>query len=133
MTSNPRALDVACAVLEGITPELRQNIRERGAELLAGLRAVQDELDGRITGVQGTGLLFSAELDGSRYKSYGAESIEEFMRYNGLNVIHGGENSLRFTPNFDISREEVDLIIEATRHALINGPVKASTDKAEAA
>ena len=55
------------------------------------------------------------------------------MRFNGLNVIHGGENSLRFTPNFDISKEEVDLIIEATRHALINGPVKASTEKAEAA
>jgi acetylornithine/succinyldiaminopimelate/putrescine aminotransferase len=133
MTSNPRALDVARAVLEGITPELRQNIRDRGAELLAGLRAVQQEMDGRITGVQGTGLLFSAELDGSRYKSYGAGSIEEFMRIHGLNVIHGGENSLRFTPNFDISRDEVDLIVEATRHAMLNGPEKASAEKAEAA
>ena len=133
MTSNPRALDVACAVLEGITPELRQNIRDRGAEALAGLRAVQDELDGRITGVQGTGLLFSAELDGSRYKSYGADSIEEFMRHHGLNVIHGGENSLRFTPNFDLSSEEVALIVDATKHAMLNGPVKASAEKAEAA
>jgi acetylornithine/succinyldiaminopimelate/putrescine aminotransferase len=133
MTSNPRALDVACAVLEGITPELRQNIRDRGAEVLAGLRAVQEELDGRITGVQGTGLLFSAELDGSRYKSYGAGSIEEFMRHHGLNVIHGGENSLRFTPNFDLSSEEVGLIVEATRQAMLNGPAKASVEKAEAA
>jgi acetylornithine/succinyldiaminopimelate/putrescine aminotransferase len=133
MTSNPRALDVACAVLEGITPELRQNIRDRGAEVLAGLRAVQEELDGRITGVQGTGLLFSVELDGSRYKSYGAGSIEEFMRHHGLNVIHGGENSLRFTPNFDLSSEEVDLIVEVTRHATLNGPVKAAAEKAEAA
>ena len=133
MTSNPRALDVACAVLEGITPEIRQNIRDRGAEVLAGLRAIQDELDGRITGVQGTGLLFSAELDGSRYKSYGAGSIEEFMRHHGLNVIHGGENSLRFTPNFDLSSEEVALIIDATKHAMLNGPVKASAEKAEAA
>ena len=133
MTSNPRALDVACAVLEGISPELRQNIRIRGAELLAGLRDVQQELDGAITGVQGTGLLFSAELDSSRYKSYGSDSIEEFMRYKGLNVIHGGENSLRFTPNFDISKEEVDLIVDATRNALLNGPVKSSIEKAEAA
>jgi acetylornithine/succinyldiaminopimelate/putrescine aminotransferase len=133
MTSSPRALDVACAVLEGITPELRQNIRDRGAEVLAGLRAVQEELDGRITGVQGTGLLFSAELDGSRYKSYGSGSIEEFMRYQGLNVIHGGENSLRFTPNFDMSREEVDLIVDATRDALLNGPAIASAEEAEAA
>jgi acetylornithine/succinyldiaminopimelate/putrescine aminotransferase len=133
MTSNPRALDVACAVLEGITPELRQNIRDRGAEVLAGLRAVQEELDGRITGVQGTGLLFSAELDGSRYKSYGAGSIEEFMRHHGLSVIHGGENSLRFTPNFDLNSEEVALIVEATKHAMLNGPAKASVEKAEAA
>jgi len=133
MTSNPRALDVACAVLEGITPELRRNIRDRGAEVLAGLRAVQEELDGRIIGVQGTGLLFSAELDGSRYKSYGAGSIEEFMRHHGLNVVHGGENSLRFTPNFDLSSEEVALIVEATKHAMLNGPVKASVEKAEAA
>src|SRR5690606_31207146 len=31
MTSNPRALDTACAVLELVTPELRENIRARGA------------------------------------------------------------------------------------------------------
>jgi acetylornithine/succinyldiaminopimelate/putrescine aminotransferase len=133
MTSNPRALDVACAVLQGITPELRRNINDRGAEVLEGLRAVQAELGGRITGVQGTGLLFSVELDGRRYKSYGADSVEEFMRYHGLNVIHGGENSLRFTPNFDMSSAEAKLIIDATRHALLNGPLKASAEEAEAA
>ncbi|MFC1690010.1 aminotransferase class III-fold pyridoxal phosphate-dependent enzyme [Pseudomonadota bacterium] len=133
MTSNPRALDVACAVLEGITPELRQNIRDRGAELVEGLAKLQEELDGRITGVQGTGLLFSAELDGSRFKSYGEGSIEEFMRFHGLNVIHGGENSLRFTPNFGITREEVQLIIDITRFAILNGPAKDVSKEAEAA
>jgi 4-aminobutyrate aminotransferase-like enzyme len=55
------------------------------------------------------------------------------MRYQGLNVIHGGENSLRFTPNFDMSREEVDLIVDATRDALLNGPAIASAEEAEAA
>jgi acetylornithine/succinyldiaminopimelate/putrescine aminotransferase len=133
MTANPRALDVACAVLEGITPELRQNIRDRGAELVEGLRKVQEELDGRITGVQGTGLLFSAELDGSRFTSYGAGSIEEFMRFHGLSVIHGGENSLRFTPNFGITREEVQLILDVTRFAMLNGPMKTVSNEAEAA
>ncbi len=133
MTSNPKALDVARAVLEGITPELRQNIRERGAELVKGLEALQEELDGRITGVQGTGLLFSCELDGSRFKAYGENSIEEFMRFHGLNVIHGGENSLRFTPNFDMTSEEAQLIIDITRHAILNGPMKATSEEAEAA
>jgi len=133
MTSNPRALDVACAVLEGLTTDIRRNIVERGDELVAKLKAMQQELDGRITGVQGTGLLFSVELDSNRYKSFGADSIEEYMRTHGLNVIHGGQNSLRFTPNFDLSSEEADLIVEATRQALLKGPVKASAEKAEAA
>jgi 4-aminobutyrate aminotransferase-like enzyme len=55
------------------------------------------------------------------------------MRHHGLNVIHGGENSLRFTPHFAITAEEVDLIVDATREAILNGPVKASSSEAEAA
>ncbi|MBT8047304.1 MAG: aminotransferase class III-fold pyridoxal phosphate-dependent enzyme [Xanthomonadales bacterium] len=133
MTTNPRALDVACAVLQGITPELRQNIRDRGVELVAKLKAVQKETGGRITAVQGTGLLVSAELDGSRYKSYGAGSTEEYMRYHGLNVIHGGQNSLRFTPAFGLTSEEVDLIVESTRQAVLSGPVRESAKSAVAA
>jgi 4-aminobutyrate aminotransferase-like enzyme len=46
------------------------------------------------------------------------------MRFNGINVIHGGSNALRYTPPFDITSEEIDLIIAATRDAIINGPSK---------
>lgn len=127
MTSNPRAMDVACAVLKSLTPELRNNIRLRGQEFVQKLLGLKDELGGAITGIQGTGLLFSAELDGSKYRGYGIDSIEEYMRINGINVIHGGENSLRYTPHFAITSEEVDLIIEATRTALLEGPVKAGS------
>ena len=124
MTTNPRALDIAIAVLNDITPELRQNIVDRGREFLEKLTALKDELDGGITKVQGTGLLCSAELDPARFKSYGAGSSEEYMRKHGINVIHGGTNALRFTPPFDIKSEEVDVIIQATRDALLNGPMK---------
>ncbi|MBT8039215.1 MAG: aminotransferase class III-fold pyridoxal phosphate-dependent enzyme [Xanthomonadales bacterium] len=133
MTTNPRAMDVAVAVLEGLTPELRQNIRERGAEAVVKMKAMAEDLGDRVTGVQGTGLLFSVGLDGNRYKAYGAESVEEYMRFNGISVIHGGENSLRYTPYFGITSEEVDLLVEATRQAILNGPVKVSSDKAAAA
>ncbi len=133
MTTNPRALDVACAVLELLTPELRQNIRQRGEEFLTRLRILQQELGDRITCIQGTGLLFSMELDSKRYLSCGADSIEEYMRMKGINVIHGGENSLRYTPHFNITSEEIDLLIDATRDALLNGPVKVSASKAQAA
>jgi acetylornithine/succinyldiaminopimelate/putrescine aminotransferase len=133
MTSNPRALDVACTVLDLLTEELRENIRERGRECLEKLQLLQAEMDGRITGVQGTGLLFSVGLDGSRYKSYGSQSVEEYIRIRGINVIHGGENSLRYTPHFRITSEEIDLMIDATRQALLKGPVKATASEAAAA
>ena len=50
----------------------------------------------------------------------------------GVGVIHGGTNSLRFTPHFGIGSDEVELMIEAVRHALTAGPRKA-VDAAKAA
>jgi 4-aminobutyrate aminotransferase-like enzyme len=122
MTTNPRGLDVAVAVLDAFTPELRSNIRDRGAELVERMEALAEELGDAITGVQGTGLLFSCEL-AERYKVYGTDSTEDYLRRNGLGVIHGGAHSLRYTPRFAVGADEVDLIIEVTRDALLNGPV----------
>jgi acetylornithine/succinyldiaminopimelate/putrescine aminotransferase len=133
MTTNPRAMDVACAVLNAVTPELRRNIRERGAEFLQRFRELQRELGDRITQVQGTGLLFSLELNSKQYKCYGADSTEEYLRMKGCNVIHGGQNSLRYTPHFGITSAEVELIVNATRDALLHGPMRSSASSAEAA
>ncbi|HEU0277711.1 MAG TPA: aminotransferase class III-fold pyridoxal phosphate-dependent enzyme [Rhodanobacteraceae bacterium] len=121
MTGNPRALDIACTVLGSITPELRTNIRDRGAEMVKKLKALQAELGGLITKVQGTGLLFSCEL-APEFKCTGAGSIEEYMREHGVNVIHGGVNSLRFTPHFAMNEAETDLLIDHVRQALKHGP-----------
>lgn len=121
MTSNPRALDTACAVLAKVTPELRDNIRERGAEAIRKLEALKDELGGMITKVQGTGLLFSCELS-PQFKCYGAGSTEEWLRERGIGVIHGGTNSLRFTPTFTITSEEIDLLVGMVGRALREGP-----------
>lgn len=121
MTTNPRAMDIATTVLRSLTPEIRANVRDKGIEALEKLNALKSELGGLITKVQGTGLLFSCELDAS-FKCYGAGSTEEFMRERGIGVIHGGTNSLRFTPHFAITSAELDLVIENIRFALLNGP-----------
>ncbi|HEX7062021.1 MAG TPA: aminotransferase class III-fold pyridoxal phosphate-dependent enzyme [Woeseiaceae bacterium] len=121
MTSNPRAMDVAVSVLDSITPAVRENIRERGRQLVAGLERVAAELGDAITRVQGTGLLLSCELNG-RYKCFGAGSTEDWLRRHGLGVIHGGVNSLRYTPWFLMSEPEVALVVDLTRRALIEGP-----------
>ena len=121
MTANPRALDVACEVLSKLTPALRANIRERGKQAVAGLEALKAELGGLVTKVQGTGLLFSCEL-APQFKGYGAGSSEEWLREQGLGVIHGGENSLRFTPRFDMGEDELQLVIQLVKRALLEGP-----------
>ena len=121
MTTNPRALDVACAVLDRITPQLRANIRERGREAVARLEALRAELGGLITGVQGTGLLFSCEL-APQFKCYGAGSTEEWLRERGIGVIHGGANSLRFTPRFELQSDEIELLVTMIGRALREGP-----------
>jgi len=119
MTTNPRALETAVAVLEQITPQLRANIKERGEEFVAKLKLLEQELPGTITKVQGTGLLLSAELDPSKFPVVGFEAVEPWCRRRGLGVIHGGHNALRFTPHFRITSEEIDLIIDIVRQALI--------------
>ena len=121
MTSNPRALDIAVAVLDNFTAEIRQNICDRGEELITKFEAMADELGDSVTGVQGTGLLLSCALN-ERYACHGAGSTEEYLRKKGLGVIHGGTNSLRYTPTFTMTSEEVDLVVALTREALQNGP-----------
>ena len=121
MTTNPRALDVALAVLEQVTPDVRENIRARGVEALERLEALRAELGGLITKVQGTGLLFSCEL-APQFKCYGAGSTEEWLRERGIGVIHGGVNSLRFTPTFTITSEELDMVVAMVGRALREGP-----------
>ena len=111
MTTNPRALDVACAVLAQLTPAAaRQHPRRAASEALAKLEKLKAELGGLITKVQGTGLLFSCEL-APQFKCYGAGSTEEWLRERGIGVIHGGANSLRFTPHFAIDSDEIDLLV----------------------
>ncbi|HEX3125497.1 MAG TPA: aminotransferase class III-fold pyridoxal phosphate-dependent enzyme [Rhodanobacteraceae bacterium] len=132
MSANPRALDIACAALEQLTPALRANIRQRGAAFLDRLNQLKAEMPGLITKVQGTGLLFSCEL-APQFKCYGAGSTEEWMRERGFGVIHGGLNSLRFTPHFAITQGEVDLLIDGVRQALLHGPRVSEPARAAAA
>jgi len=119
MTTNPRALETAITVLDNITPQLRQNIRDRGIEFVEKLNILFEEFPEYITKVQGTGLLCSIELRPDVLPVIGFEAVEPWCRRRGLGVIHGGKNALRFTPHFEITSEEIDLIIKIVREAII--------------
>ena len=119
MTTNPRALETAVEVLSKITPEMRSNILHRGEEFVEKLGKLRDEFPNDISLVQGSGLLLCAELDLERLPVVGFDCVEEWCRINGLGVIHGGQNALRFTPHFGITSDEIDLVIEVVRDCLI--------------
>ena len=124
METYSKALNAAqypLSVLAQLSPQLRDNIRARGVEAVEKLEKLKSELGGLITKVQGTGLLFSCEL-APQFKCYGAGSTEEWLRQRGLNVIHGGANSLRFTPHFNLDSEELDLLVRMVGQALREGP-----------
>jgi acetylornithine/succinyldiaminopimelate/putrescine aminotransferase len=118
MTGNPRAMEVACAVIDSITAETRANIRDRGRDLRLGFEQLAREVPGAIDRVVGTGLMVSAMLNPARYRVLGEGGFEQYLRTNGIEMIHGGETGLRFTPAFDITPAEVDLIISVVRRGL---------------
>jgi acetylornithine/succinyldiaminopimelate/putrescine aminotransferase len=135
MTGNPRAMEAACVVLDSITEEMRQNIRERGRDLVAGLEALAAEFPGAIDAVVGTGLMVSALLNPAQYKVLGHGGFEQYMRVHGIEMIHGGDTGLRFTPSFDITAAEVDLIVSVVRQGLVDlagavGPQEARIEAA---
>ena len=119
MTTNPRALETAVEVLSKVTPEMRANILHRGEEFVQKLNLLKDEFPNDIHLVQGSGLLLCAELDPHRLPVVGFDCVEEWCRINGLGVIHGGQNALRFTPHFGITSDEIDLVIDVVRDCLI--------------
>jgi 4-aminobutyrate aminotransferase-like enzyme len=82
------------------------------------LETLAAEFPSAILKTQGTGLLLSMELDSTKMKVVGHDQVEVWCRKNGLGVIHGGENALRYTPHFGITSEEIDLVIDITRQAI---------------
>ncbi len=119
MTTAPRALEVGCAVLDAVDESLRSNIRERGAQFLAGLTALADELGDVVVGVRGTGLMLCLELSPEFCRVTGAAGVEQELRRRGVHMIQGGSNGLRFTPHFGITAGEVELILGQVREVLL--------------
>merc|ERR1711874_952908 len=76
------------------------------------------ELPGVIIRVTGTGLLYQVKLD-PKIPVTAMDGVEMILRRRGVNVIHGGTNALRFTPNFDITQEEVDMQVAHVRQVIL--------------
>jgi acetylornithine/succinyldiaminopimelate/putrescine aminotransferase len=104
-------MDVGCAVLTALEQPLRDNIAQMGRLALEKFSALQTKYPAIITKVQGTGLLFSVSLAPEVANVVGENGIEKQLRQNGIGVIHGGHNALRFTPHFGLTEAELDLMV----------------------
>merc|ERR1719145_146464 len=128
MTGNPRACQVATASLKLLTPTIRANIRDMGNYCVQKYTELMKEIPEAIIRVNGTGLLYQVKLD-PKFEVTAMDGVEMTLRRRGVNVIHGGTNALRFTPNFDITKEEVDLHVSHVREVLLEKLGKAPQSK----
>lgn len=123
MTGNPRACMVSAAVLNCITPALRKNICDMGKYAVQKYEALQREFPQTVERVTGTGLLYAVKLNKNVFTVVAADGVEQILRRNGLGVIHGGENALRFTPHFNITTDEIDLQVDMVRDIVSRVPI----------
>jgi acetylornithine aminotransferase/acetylornithine/N-succinyldiaminopimelate aminotransferase len=93
---NPVAAAAAVAVVQAIDEDLLAHVRERGAELVTGLRALPG-----VRSVRGRGLLIGAELDRP------AGEVVDACRAEGLLVLSAGPDVLRLTPPLVVGADEV--------------------------
>jgi aldehyde dehydrogenase (NAD+) len=114
MTGNPRAMDLAVSVLGTFNKEKRNNIISQGEYFRGRLDDLKLIYPDIIEEVTSTGLLLATKIN-SKYNVDGFDGLEQAIRKQGVNVIHGSGNRLRFTPWFGINNAETDLIIEILR------------------
>lgn len=112
MTTAPRACDVAACIIGSLSGEnsmIRTNVPTMGKYAVDQFKKLQAKYPRAITSVTGTGLLYAVHLDPQVYPVVAGAGAEYWLRTQGIGVIHGGENALRFTPHFKVTTAEIDL------------------------
>jgi L-lysine 6-transaminase len=101
--------------LEIIAEErLIENARLVGEHLLRGLRELERELGGRLSGARGRGLMIAFDLPTPELRSKAHEQIVG----NGLLLLPCGTRSIRFRPPLNLSAAEADAGLEILRRTL---------------
>ena len=105
---------LACAAANAAIGEIRRldlpsNARERGSQLMAGLRSIRSE---RIREVRGLGLIVGIELKEN------AGSTIKALQDEGVLTLGAGPTVVRFLPPLVITAEQIDRVVAATAKVL---------------
>ena len=107
---NPLACAAAIAAIGEIQRlDLPRNARERGAQLMEGLRAIQSD---RIREVRGLGLLVGIELKEN------ASSALRALQDQGVLALGAGPTVVRYLPPLVITEELIERVVAASRAVL---------------
>ncbi|KAA0232596.1 MAG: Acetylornithine/succinyldiaminopimelate aminotransferase [Acidimicrobiales bacterium] len=103
---NPLACAVGNAVLDIVnTPEVLAGVAQRGERIVAGLRAIHEDLE-CFCDIRGRGLLVGAELTPELLDSSG-EVLAAAQR-EGVLVLRAGTGVLRLAPSLVIPERDID-------------------------
>jgi len=107
---NPLACAAAIAAIGEIQRlDLPRNARERGAQLMEGLRAIRSD---RIREVRGLGLLVGIELKEN------ASSALRALQDQGVLALGAGPTVVRYLPPLVITEELIERVVAASRAVL---------------
>ncbi|BDE07614.1 acetylornithine/acetyl-lysine aminotransferase [Vulcanimicrobium alpinum] len=109
---NELACAAALAALDVLVDEdLVANVRERGAQLLAGARATSERVPQVIAAVRGAGLLVGVEL---QHEGYGGAIIPELLK-RGVTAAWtlNQQRVIRLEPPLNVSEDDVAAALRA--------------------
>jgi len=107
---NPLACAAAIAAIGEIRRlDLARNARERGTQLMEGLRAIRSD---RIREVRGLGLLVGVELKEN------ASTALRALQEEGVLALGAGPTVVRYLPPLVITADEIERVLAASRKAL---------------
>jgi L-lysine 6-transaminase len=104
-----------------VNERLIDNARERGAELLSGLQAIESRFSGVTSNARGLGLMCALDLPTPELRT----KIVRRCYDDGMIILSSGRRSLRFRPTLSVSAEAIAegvARLESAIAAVLAGP-----------
>jgi acetylornithine aminotransferase len=116
---NPFACGVALKVCQTLgQPDFLANVRDRGEQLRAGLRAVGDRYPNLVADVRGWGLINGMEIQADLDLT--SVQVVKAAMDEGLLLVPAGPKVVRFVPPLIVTAAEITEALAALDHALVS-------------
>lgn len=112
--ANPISARVATEVLRRVqSPEIIENVKARGEQLMQGLAAIQKKYRKIVRGVIGSGLMSGLAVVPDKLLS-----IRQAAQDRGLLFAMGTDGTIRLAPHLDVSEKTIKQGLKMLRQAI---------------